>query len=96
MEISSSSNIVNIDGNIKSISDFQEIKNALDLLTNTHKEIVIELKNSISITSSVLGYFNKLVLKDGIRISLHVRDNQLISLLDDLNLIQVFNVRKVS
>ena len=95
MEITTSSNIVSIEGNIKSISDFQEIKNALDNLKNTHNEIIIELKNSISITSSVLGYFNKLVLKDGVKISLHVKDNQLISLLDDLNLIQVFNVKKV-
>ena len=95
MEISSSSNIVTIKGNIKSIGDFQEIKNSIDTLINTHKNLIIELKESISITSSVLGYFNKLILKDGIKISLHVKDIQLISLLDDLNLSQVFNIKKV-
>ena len=95
MNISTTSNIVTITGNIKSISDFQEIKSTLDLLINTHKTITIELYDSISITSSVLGYFNKLILKDGVTISLKVGDSKLISLLSDLNLSHVLNVQKV-
>jgi len=95
MEISTTSNIVKIEGNIKSISHFQEIKTTLDLLINSHKEIVIELKDSISITSSVLGYFNKLILKDKIKIYLRVGDSKLISLLSDLNLSHALNVKKI-
>ena len=95
MEISTTSNIVKIEGNIISISHFQEIKTTLDLLINSHKEIVIELKDSISITSSVLGYFNKLILKDKIKIYLRVGDSKLISLLSDLNLSHALNVKKI-
>jgi len=95
MNISTTSNIVTITGNIKSISNFQEIKSTLDLLINTHKTITIELHDSISITSSVLGYFNKLILKDGVTLSLKVGDPKLISLLSDLNLSHVLNVQKV-
>ena len=95
MEISSSSNVVTITGNIKSISDFQEIKTTLDLVASTNSAIVINLTDSISITSSVIGYFNKLVLKDKISLSLKVGNSQLIDLINDLNLTKIFNAKKV-
>ncbi len=95
MEISSSSNTIEIEGNIKSISDFQEIKSSVDDMIHNHKNITINVKNSISITSSVLGYFNKIILKDKIVLNLNVGNAQLIILLDDLNLSKVFNVKKV-
>lgn len=95
MEIQSSANNIIIDGNIKSVSDFQEIKQIIDSTIRTHKHIVINIKNSLSITSSVIGYLNKLVLKDGIDISMHIGDEQLIELLADLNLASTFKARKV-
>jgi len=95
MDISTSSNRVSITGNIKSVGDFQSIKTTLDSLKTSHKEIIIELKESISITSSVIGYFNKLVLKDKINLHLKVSNAQLMILLDDLNLSSIFKVQKV-
>ena len=95
MDISTSSNRVSITGNIKSVGDFQSIKTTLDSLKTSHKEIIIELKESISITSSVIGYFNKLVLKDKINLHLKVSNAQLMALLDDLNLSSIFKVQKV-
>ena len=94
MEISSSSNVVTITGNIKSISDFQEIKSTLDMVASSNDTIVINLKDSISITSSVIGYFNKLILKDKISLSLKVGNAQLIDLINDLNLTKIFNATK--
>jgi len=94
MEITVSSNVVTITGNIKTINDYQDIKGSLDALAATNKSIVIKIVDSISITSSVIGYFNKLVLKDGIDLSIYVGNAQLKELFDDLDLTSLFKVKK--
>ena len=95
MEISINSNSVTINGNIKSVSDFQTIKSSVDSLVSQHKNIVVNIPESLSITSSVIGYFNKLVLKDKISINMNVGNAQLIELLNDLNLASIFKAKKV-
>jgi hypothetical protein len=94
MEISTSGSTVTISGNIKSVSDFQTIKSTMDSVVADNSTIDLIIKDSISITSSVIGYLNKLILKDGIKLNTSVGNDDLISLLDDLNLSSVFNVRK--
>lgn len=94
MEISQSGSSIIIDGNIKSISDFQKIKNILDDMATNNSSINIKIPNSISIISSVIGYLTKLVYKDNITISITVGDNRLYDLLKELNLISLFNVQK--
>jgi len=95
MEISITGNSININGNIKSVSNFQEIKSSLDSLTIQNKSIMINIKDSMSITSSVIGYFNKLVLKDKIEIQINVGNDQLFELLNELNLVSIFRARRV-
>ena len=95
MEIVTSSNIVTITGNIKSVSDYQRIKSSMDTLKTSHSTMIIELKDSISITSSIIGYFNKLVLKDKIGLEMKIGNPQLIELLNDLNLSKIFRAIKV-
>ncbi|OHE06532.1 MAG: hypothetical protein A2329_02025 [Sulfurimonas sp. RIFOXYB2_FULL_37_5] len=85
MELEVSSNTLVIKGNIKSINDFQNIKQRVDAMTVENKLININILDSLSITSSVIGYFNKLVLKDNIDIYMNVKNEQLLHLLDDLN-----------
>jgi len=94
MEISTQSNTISIVGNIKSISDFQTIKQSTDSVVKDHKNISIKIVDSLSITSSVIGYFNKLVLKDGITINMKIGNEQLMSLINDLNLVSTFNAIK--
>lgn len=94
MEIETSLNTIKIIGNIKSISDFQNIKESVDDLILQHKHININIVDSLSITSSVIGYLNKLVLKDNIDIQMHVGNEQLLHLLDDLNLISTFKAKR--
>ena len=94
MEISVSSNTITIDGNIKSVSDFQEIKQAADNIITQHKNLVLNINDSLSITSSVIGYLNKLVLKDGIDIHMNIGDDQLLHLIEDLNLTSTFKAKK--
>jgi len=93
MEISTSGNIVTINGNIKSVSDYQTIKSTFDGLSSS--SITIDITDSISITSSVIGYFNKLVLKDKKDIQMNIGNEQLMELLQDLNLASIFNAKKV-
>ena len=92
MTLDTYSNTVKITGNIKTINDFQAIKTALDSMKTEHESIKIILLDSISITSSVIGYFNKLVLKDKITIRIKVGNTQLMELFSDLNLVQIFHV----
>ncbi|WP_151901276.1 hypothetical protein MLC52_00920 [Sulfurimonas sp. NW15] len=95
MTISVSANTVTINGNIKSIQDYQQIKETIDTLRTTHRHIVLVIKDSISITSSVIGYLNKLVLKDNVDLHVEVGDEQLMELFEDLNLVSLFHVKKV-
>ncbi len=95
MEISASSNTLTIKGNIKTVSNFQDIKTNLDSLTREHKNITIILADSLSLTSSAIGYFNKLVLKDKIRMNMKIGNAKLFDLLSELNLTTVFNASRI-
>ena len=95
MEIESSSNIITINGNIKSVSDFSHIKNLVDKIIVEHKKITINIEDSLTITSSVIGYFNKLVLKDKINLEIKIGNEQLMRLLDDLNLVSTFKAKQL-
>jgi len=94
MNISTSSNIVTITGNIKSINDFQEIKSTLDITKSQHNSMTINIIDSLSITSSVIGYFNKLILKDKINLSMNIGNKKLLELINDLNLVSIFNAQQ--
>ena len=95
MDILVSSNTITLSGNIKSISDYQQIKEAMDNLIKTNKHVILNITDSISIISSVIGYLNKLVLKDNTDLKINVGDEQLMELFEDLNLVSLFNVKKV-
>jgi hypothetical protein len=95
MQVSTSSNTLTITGNIKSVNDYKEIKTATDRLISEYKEIIVLIENSLSITSSIIGYFNKIVLKDSIDLNMSIGNAQLMELLEDLNLTSVFKVRKI-
>ena len=94
MEISTSSNIVTIMGNIKTVNDFQSIKTTLDSFKSSNQNIVLRIEDSLSITSSVIGYLNKLVLKDKINLQMKVGNSQLMELIDELNLTSTFKASK--
>ena len=94
MDISVSGNVIILKGNIKSIQDYQEIKATIDEMIKTRKSILLHIVDSISIISSVIGYLNKIVLKDNIDLSITVGDEQLMELFEDLNLVSLFQVKK--
>jgi len=96
MEITKEGNKLNINGNIKTIQDVEDIKNEINSIINSgEKEVKINIVDSISITSSLIGYFVKLVKLNGIRLSINIGDNDLYELLADLDLISLFNIHKL-
>ena len=94
MDITTSGNSVTITGNIKTIGDYQTIKDTLEKLVGSSNNITIIIKDSISITSSVIGYLTKLVQKDNVAIQIRVGDANLYELFDEINLVQLFRVSR--
>ena len=94
MDIKTVGNSVTITGNIKTIGDYQTIKSTLENLAINSKSITIDIKDSISITSSVIGFLTKLVQKDKVDIQIRVGDAILYELFDEINLVQLFKVTR--
>lgn len=95
MQIHIRDNRLVITGNVKSIQDSEEIKRALQDIAKDHISIELILLDSISLTSSVIGFLVKLAQKDRKNILLKVADNQLYDLLQDLNLYTIFPIEKI-
>ncbi len=86
-------NIINITQPIITMKDSEEFINLLQNLEN-EKEITINVLNSFSFPSNIIGRLLK--LKDnGIKININVKDNILYELFDDLNLTSIFNVKRI-
>lgn len=97
MEIElSGTNELTITGNIKSPKDYQLIKQHMtDLVDAGVDRVIIRTPESFSITSSVIGFFMKVIFQDHVRITLYVKDKRLYSLLEDLQLVETFNVIQI-
>lgn len=95
MKVKKEGNSVILEGNIKTIGDFQAIKHVLDEMILDISTINILLLDSISITSSIIGYLTKLVHKDKVNINLSVGNKELVVLLDDLGLSDLLHVRSI-
>jgi hypothetical protein len=95
IQVKSVSEIV-VQGTVKSVSDYQEIKKVVSgLLRGDGKELSIYMPDSYSITSSVIGFFLKLVYQDRVDLKLFIADERLYGLLNDLNLSEPFKVEKM-
>ncbi|KWT84111.1 hypothetical protein [Candidatus Magnetominusculus xianensis] len=85
-----------ITGHVKTIEDYTKIKQVINLmLAGDDITITIKIPDSISITSSVIGYLLKLVFENKVDLRLLVREQKLYNLLEVLNLITVFKVQKM-
>ncbi|MCI4625487.1 MAG: hypothetical protein L3V56_05960 [Candidatus Magnetoovum sp. WYHC-5] len=96
MEVKVSGEEITISGQIKTIEDYQKVKQVMNsIIDGNSKLLIIYIPDSLSITSSVIGYFLKLVYENNITLNMHVKDDRLYNLLDVLNLVSVFNVKKM-
>ncbi len=89
-------NSVTVDGIIKNQEDYNEIKTKLqELVDGGSREIIIDITESSSISSSVIGYLMKIVNKDDVKLSIKVRDAKLYKIMSDLSLVDKFGVQKI-
>ena len=94
MDIEQVNNEIVITGNIKSIEDSIQIKETISaVLRQGSANVFLRIKDSFSMTSTVIGFLMKLVNYDKVQLSLVVGDNRLYVLLEELNLLRIFNVR---
>jgi hypothetical protein len=85
-----------IHGDIKTIGDYQEIKSVIQAKVDQGtNNLVVCIHDSQTITSSIVGYFMKLVNLNNVTINLQVKNEKLYSMLEDLVLVDVFNAKKV-
>jgi hypothetical protein len=93
MNININNNILEIEGNITTIKDAEKIINALYSLNNKDT-VIVKIKDSFSLPSSIIGELLKLT-DMGKKIILEVKDPVLHEMLDDLNLTKTFNVKRI-
>lgn len=102
MEISTSINggitDITVLGTIKTIADGQAIKEAINYSFSQDKQrgIKLTVKDSFIITSSVIGFLVKAIKIDKMDLTVYVCSMELYTMLDDMNLIDSMNVRRVS
>lgn len=90
------SNTVEILGNIKSLDHYNEIKQTIQqLVAGGAKHLTIDVRDSLSMVSSVIGFLIKIINVDGVAINVNVWDERLYALLDQLSLIELFHVKQV-
>lgn len=89
-------NTIEIVGNVKTIEDYEQIKEVIDSMVNNGiKDINFKLLDSFSLTSSVIGYLIKIINLEGVRLTTYISDERLMKLLNSLNLVTLFNVREM-
>lgn len=85
-----------ITGTIKTISNAHMIKEAIHTTHEQYPGTIINLiiQNSFIITSSVIGFVIKSIQLDKIALHVNVGSEELYTMLEDMNLIEMMNVRK--
>jgi hypothetical protein len=93
MELKQSGSMIEVSGVIKTINDSQVLVDAIKSASRGGS-VIIKINDSFSIPSTVIGELLK--IKDsGVSVTLEVGDDILYELLDDLNLVSAFKVRKI-
>jgi anti-anti-sigma regulatory factor len=97
MKITINDNNIIIKGQIRTLNDYLEIRDVIQKIikTQSYKSILINILDSPTITSSIIGFLIKVINLDNVQVSLSVRHNDLYNMLVNLNLVSIFNVTKI-
>jgi hypothetical protein len=96
MEIRSNGKHIDIKGNIKTVENYMTIKEEVQKIVDRGTDkLDFTIRDSLSMTSSVIGYLMKLVKVDGIHITMQIEDERLIDMLDELSLTHIFGVKRL-
>jgi hypothetical protein len=85
---------ITITGNIKSTDDYLAIRALVTGLQGLGaKALTVRINESLSMPSSVIGFFVKLANRDRIRLTMLIQDPRLLELLEELCLVETFGAR---
>jgi len=87
---------ITITGNIKTTEDYLAIRrHCQDLVDAGIRAFTLRIHESLSMPSSVIGYFVKLVKRDQVAIRMEIEDPRLLELLDELGLTETFGAVRI-
>jgi hypothetical protein len=90
-----SSTELTITGNIKTTADYLAIRKLVtELVEGGATALTLTINESLSMPSSVIGFFVKLVNRDKIRVIMRIQDPRLLELLEELSLGELFGARR--
>ena len=85
-----------IQGNIKTVDDYMEIREAATrLVSSGTRTLHFRIEDSFSMPSAVIGFLVKLVNRDKVQVSMDIRDQRLFELLQELSLTGLFKARYI-
>lgn len=85
---------ITVRGNIKTTQDYLDIRQMVsDVVARGREAVHLDLLESLSMPSAVIGFFVKLVNRDKIKVSMTVHDPRLLELLDELCLRELFGAQ---
>jgi hypothetical protein len=85
---------VTITGNIKSTADYLELRQVvMEIVHLGVAAITLQVRDSLSMPSSVIGFFVKLIRRDQIKVTMVIQDRRLLELLEELDLADLFGAR---
>jgi len=91
----SSANELTITGNIKTTADYLAIRKLVtELVEAGASSLTLRINQSLSMPSSVIGFFVKLINRDKIRVTMVIEDHRLLELLEELSLADLFGARQ--
>jgi len=93
MDVIRNANVVEVEGIIKTMNDVSKLNEVLDEF-NEGSSVIFKIKDSFAMPSALIGNFLKKT-QEGVMITLEVGSNILYEVLDDLNLINKLNVKKI-
>ncbi len=92
-KIRKSTKSIKVEGNIRSMSDVNELKSTIDSYNLVSGSLFkIEIVDSFAMPSALIGYLLKLVQQDEVKLRIEIHDARLAELLEDLNLTEMFNI----
>lgn len=95
MQIESKGSVVTIHGDIRTIEHSEAIKAELETIVRDHDDLTLNIVDSSTIISSVIGYLVKLNFMHKVHLSVNVGNQRLFNMIQELELQRVLNVQKV-
>lgn len=95
VDVTINKNTVKVYKDITNIEDFEKIKSFIEKIRENEKILILEIIDSVFITSSLIGYLYKLREKDGLDIIIRIGKKELKEVFEDLNLLNVFKVEMI-